>query len=405
MNYIEENPNSVVTAQVVVGIPSYNEAKRIPFPVKQADMALTRYFQGKSSVIVNCDNNSQDGTKETFLSLSTKRPKIYLSTPDGVKGKGNNVRNLINKALDLSAEAVIILDADLKSVTPRWIRNLGEPLLEGSDFVAPLYVRHKYEGPLTNNIAYPLTRALYGRRVRQPVGGEYGFSNKMAKIFSEWTGWIEPVSNFGVDMWMSTTAVRHHAGVIQSFMGGPRVHETVNIDYVRDDIFSDVVITLMGMMKQYQDFWKDVKWSRPTAIHGFGLSEVEVPPTVVVDQDNLWNGFISGLDEHRALLGGILKTENLDKLNEVASLPRNGFEFPTELWAKILYDFACSFKSQVADDDRLVQALKPIFLGKTLSFVVETEPMNTHQVEEYIEDQCIQFEKTKPYLVERWFGK
>jgi hypothetical protein len=188
-------------------------------------------------------------------------------------------------------------------------------------------------------------------------------------------------------------------------MGGPRVHETHNMEYVRGDIFRDVVITLFGMMNHYEDFWKDVKWSRPTAIHGFGLSEVEVPPTVVVDQDSLWSGFIDAIAGHGDLLSHVLKRENLDKLNEVASLPRNGFEFPTELWARILYDFACAFKNQSAPEDDLVEALKPIFLGKTLSFVVETEPMNTHQVEEYIEDQCIQFEKTKPYLVERWFAK
>jgi hypothetical protein len=405
MDYIEINPDNISAAQIVVGIPSYNEAQRIAFPVKQADMGLSRYFQGMSSVIINCDNNSPDSTKDAFLATSAKQPKIYLSTPEGVKGKGNNIRNLIDKAVQLSAEAVIILDADLKSVTPRWIRNLGEPLLEGSDFVAPLYVRHKYEGPLTNNFAYPLCRALYGRRVRQPVGGEYGFSAKMADIFKTESTWVDAVSNFGVDMWMTTIAVRRHANVIQSFMGGPRVHDVENMDYVRSDIFRDVVITLMSMMKHYEDFWKDVKWSRPTSIHGFGLSEVEVPPPVTVDQDALWSGFIDAIRSFEDLLGGVLKRENLDKLIEVAGLPRNGFEFPTELWAKILYDFACAFKNNIAREDELVEALKPIFLGKTLSFTMETAPMNTHQVEEYIEDQCIQFEKTKPYLVERWFSK
>jgi len=77
---------------------------------------------------------------------------------------------------------------------------------------------------------------------------------------------------------------------------------------------------------------------------------------------------------------------------------------PTGLWAKILYDFACAYKNQAAPADDLLSALIPLYWAKTLSFVLETQAMNNQQVEEYIEDQCVQFEKAKPYLVERWFS-
>ena len=128
--HIEENPDDVRAADLIVGIPSYNEAKLISWPTQMASEGLIKYFGNKNSVIINCDNNSPDGTRDAFMNTPTEVPKIYLSTPPGVKGKGNNIRNLFKKSCDLGAQAVLVVDADLKSITPRWIKNLGEPLFE-----------------------------------------------------------------------------------------------------------------------------------------------------------------------------------------------------------------------------------------------------------------------------------
>ncbi len=70
----------------------------------------------------------------------------------------------------------------------------------------------------------------------------------------------------------------------------------------------------------------------------------------------------------------------------------------------MLYDFAVAYKTREIPRDYLVAGLAALYYGKTLSFVLETQAMNTQQVEEFIEDQCVQFEKTKSYLLERWFS-
>ena len=50
-------------------------------------------------------------------------------------------------------------------------RAAAGPILKGGyDFVALLYARYKYDGTITNTVTYPLTRALYGHRIRQPIG-------------------------------------------------------------------------------------------------------------------------------------------------------------------------------------------------------------------------------------------
>ncbi|MFC1835084.1 glycosyl transferase [Thermodesulfobacteriota bacterium] len=402
MKAIEDNPKGVTQADVVVGIPSYKEAANIPFPTQQADKGLSKYFSDRSAVIINCDNNSPDDTRSAFMETDTDHPKIYLSTPEGVKGKGNNFRNLFRKVVELQAKAIIVVDADLKSITPQWIRNLGEPLFEDFHYVTPLYVRHKYDGTITNNIAYPLTRSLYGRRVRQPIGGDFGFSGEMAKLYAAGEGWTEEVAQFGIDIWMTTIAMRSRLPVIQSFMGRPKIHKPKDPAEDLGPMFANVVGTIFDLMDRYEEFWRAVKWSRPSAVFGFGLGEVELPPKVNVTVEGLYKKFSSGVEPNWDLYKQFLLPETFDKLEEVVGLPRNGFEFPTALWAKVLYDFACAYRTNTVPKADLLSSLIPLYNGRVLSFVMETEPMNTQQVEELIEDQCLQFEKTKPYLVERW---
>lgn len=403
MKAFEENPGGVSSAELVVGIPSYNEAEAIATPTTQADKGLSKFFPNRTSVIVNCDNNSQDGTREAFLNTPTKHPKIYVSTPEGVTGKGNNLRNLFEKAVELSAKAVVVVDADIKSITPQWVRNLAEPLFEESAYVTPLYVRHKYDRLVNNVIVYPLTRALYGRRVRQPIGGEFGFSGDLARTYLESDAWTDSVGQFGIDVWMTSIAMLSHVPVIQSFMGSPKIHRVRDPESDPGPVFRCVIATIFDLMCRHEDFWKEVKWSRPTRVFGFG-AEVTVPPPVMVDLDTLWRNFQTGTGTRWDLYRQILQEQTFGKVQEVAGLPKECFEFPTVLWARVLYDFAWAYKNQLAPSNDLFDALVPLYFGRALSFVMETEAMNNQQVEEIIEDQCLQFEKTKPYLVDRWFS-
>ena len=52
--------------------------------------------------------------------------------------------------------------------------------------------------------------------------------------------------------------------------------------------------------------------------------------------------------------------------------------------------------------DVLLDSLIPLYFGKTLSFVQKTERMSIQQAEEFIENESMIFEESKPYLLERW---
>jgi len=401
-DWIEENPDRVEKADVIVGIPSFNEADCIPFVAEQAAIGLKTYFNEYRCVLINVDNASEDNTRDAFLSVDTGTPKIYLSTPPGVRGKGNNFRNLFQKAVDLEAQAIVVVDADLRSITPRWIKNLGEPLLQDYGYVAPIYIRHKYDGTITNHLAYPFSRALYGRRIRQPIGGDFGFSGKMAKIYLESDLWDDYVSLFGIDIWMTTLAINSPFAMAQAFLGGPKIHRAKDPAASLGPMFVHVISSMFRLMEHFQDTWEKVQWSKPTPIFGFGLGETDMPPPVQVNEERLYTEFVAGFQKNEALYKQVLQEDVFGKVKEIAGLSYEQFELPSNLWAKIVFDFALAFYRPGAVRDALVESFVPLYFGRTGSYVRSTQGIQLRAVEDYIEEQCLVFEETKPYLVDRW---
>jgi glucosylglycerate synthase len=402
MEFFEENPDRVKEADIVVGIPSLNEARLIPYPTQQASLGLRQYFHDKRSVIINFDNDSTDGTKEAFLGTETEVPKVYVSTPPGIQGKGNNVRNFFWKACELGAKACIIIDADLKSITPRWIKNLADPLFQDFGFVAPLYVRHKYDGTITNSIAYPLIRSIYGRRVRQPIGGDLGFSGELARIYLEHPIWDERVADFGIDIWMTTVAICQNIPICQSFLGRPKIHKVKGPEIGATRIFHEIVGTLFSMMNYFDSFWRRVRWSKPTAIFGFGLGEVELPPPAEIDKDAIYNSFHKAVEDYENVWESMLGPEIFSKLGEVIETDASRFDFPSDLWAKVLFAHAIAYRRKQSDLENILNSLIPLYHASVYSYVLKTEEMSTQQAEEYIEEQCMVFEEARSYLDERW---
>lgn len=397
-----ENQEHVSSAQIVIGIPSYHEVDPIAGPVEVASRGLLQYFPKCSSVIVNVDNHSSDGTKEAFLNTPTKIPKIYVSTTECVKGKGHNIRNLLEVAAELKAEMILTLDADLKSVTPAWILNLAEQLFHGYDYVTPIYTRHKYDATITKNVAYPLLRTLYGLRIRQPIGGDFGISGRLARSLLVEKTWTEDVSHFGIDIWMTTIAIGRHFNVCQTFMGSPKTHRPKDPASDLGPMFSQVVGTIFQLMSDFEFLWKDVFKSRPTIIYGFGSGQRSDPPEVKVSRDRLHELFLSGAHKYGGVWRKDLSQQNWERVEELKKLSCEEFYYSSDAWARILFDFSIAYRNRVCGPSQITSALVPFYHSRTLSFVNKSDNMDTQEAERYLENITRVFEEEKPYLTQRW---
>jgi glycosyltransferase involved in cell wall biosynthesis len=403
MAFYEENPGEIVRADVVVCIPTANEVESIARTTAQVDKGLSEYFPDLQCAIINCDNHSLDGTREAFFSAPGKTPRLYISTEPGDGGKGRNIRNFFEKARQLEPKALIIIEADIKNISPLWIRNLGAPILKGAGFVCPLYVRHKYEATLTGSIIYPLLRCLYGRRVRQANAGEYGFSPKLLDTYLNSPLWNEAIESFGVDIWMANIALASRLPIVQAVMGTPKVHRLKDRYAHLGALFHEVVGTIFDLMQVYEDFWEQVKWSKPTALFGTDHQEVETPLPVDINTKRLHEMFVEGFDKYYGPWEMIYGPIVAPKLQEIRSIGLQHFSFPTQTWLTILFESAGAYRRMSPGDRKnLLDGLLPLYLGKVLSYVKKTERMSLQQAEEYIENECMMFEENKPYIVKVW---
>ncbi|MDY7036367.1 MAG: glycosyltransferase, partial [Thermodesulfobacteriota bacterium] len=240
-------------AEFIVGIPSYMEADSIPFVTTQVDQGITKYFPKLESIIVNVDNNSGDDTRGAFLSTETQTPKHYISTPKGVRGKGNNFLNLFRFAAKFkdTLKCVVVVDADLRSITPEWIKYLGEPILNGYDYALPYYSRHQFDGSITNHICYPLLYGLLGKNIRQPIGGEFCFSPAMMDFWLE-RKWTQTTRQYGVDIFMSLNAVLGDFKICEVGLGA-KIHKASAPKL--GPMFTQVVTTLFDFILAEKDKW------------------------------------------------------------------------------------------------------------------------------------------------------
>lgn len=407
----EDTVRRIGEADVLVGIPSYNNADTIGHVVRAVSAGLAKYFPGLRSVLVNSDGGSSDGTPgvvartlvdfEAMLISDRQSTLQKIITPyHGIPGKGSAFRTIFEIARRLRARACAVVDSDLRSITPEWIELLIRPVLdEGYDYVAPYYLRHKYDGTITNSIVYPLTRMLYGQRIRQPIGGDFGFSGTLAEHYLDKHVWESDVARFGIDVWMTTEAIASGARVCQSFLGA-KIHNPKDPAADLSAMLVQVMGAMFALMEEHQGVWAKVDGSQPVKLFGFQY-EVGVEP-VNVNVDRMIGSFRQGLVDLEPIWRRMLAEETIEAMLPLRDRQPQEFRIPDEVWTRLVYDAAVAYHRRVMPREHLLKALAPLYLGRTATFVLETQGLTSAEAEGRIETLCQVFEKHKSYLLERW---
>jgi glycosyltransferase involved in cell wall biosynthesis len=404
----------VGSADLMVGIPSFSNSETIGYVVRAATAGMVQYFPDLKPVLVNSDGGSPDDTPR--VAVSTESPdyieSIILVSPrhrlqrisftyGGISGKGTAVRALFEVARALRVKAMVMVDSDLRSIVPEWVELLAGPILKGGyDYVTPVYARYKYDGTITNNIAYPLTRALYGARIRQPIGGDFGISGDLVARYLELETFDDLTARFGIDVWMTHSAINEGFAVCQARLGA-KIHDAKDPASDLGPMFRQVVGTLFKLAGHYADRWLRLRGSHP--IPEYGFERVIAPEEIAVNQARLIDAFEAARLAEREAWAEMLASEQLERLDDVdCSVAPRDFHFPAELWVRCLYDTLVAYHRPGMARDRILAALTPLYFARTAGFIAETLEMTTDQAERVIDAQARQFEELKRYLVTRW---
>ncbi len=373
------------STDLVVGISTRNCAETIAGVIEKVDHGLTQFFPGKRGLIVVADGFSTDGTRDIADAVATRAERLVV-TEEGELGKGSAIRTIFRVAKARNAEAVALVDGDLTSIRPDWIERLIAPVVDGRDLVVPYYLRHRYDGVITNQIAYPLTNVLFGLGVRQPIGGEYGLSRRLIDLLLE-----HPLfpAKFGIDIFITLVAGAEGMNLVEAVLG-VKEHESTKQYADPEDLlvpmFYQVVGTLFRLVVHYRDYIRTVSTIR--SVPRLGVPPAISPAPLTVDRDKLYAQFHAKYDELVQGKAPFL-AELLPELDKVYALPLDKFSFPLDLWVRAVYLAINAFAR--SEDLTILDVLRVLWQGRFLSLVKETEGMTDEEAEEYVQGQCAAF--------------
>ena len=116
---------------ILVGIPSLNNQDTIGHVVGQAAEGLRTHFNAHACALMVADGGSTDDTRETALQVPVKGIDRVVTIYRGIPGKGSAVRAILQAMRLLGVGTGILVDADLRSISPEWIRLLAAPIHHG----------------------------------------------------------------------------------------------------------------------------------------------------------------------------------------------------------------------------------------------------------------------------------
>lgn len=393
---------------LALGVATYNNAATVAGVAEAVRVATEKHFRGMSAAIVNADAGSSDGTPEVLARAGVPCVLAHSEAPlgeraevpfHGVPGRGEALRTILAVAHRLGARTLVLLEADVTTITDEWPEKLSRPIREeGADWAVAAYLRHRYDGTITRLLLSPLLRALYARRLHQPLSGQQALSGRLVEhllVHPRWNWTGRDVT----DVWIVGTAIADGFSAWEVPVGAYRVQSAT-----RSRDLPTMVAQSLGavftVMDRHEDLWLETRGSEP--VPGYGDLPPALTDPVEVDVERMIEAFRLGLRDLTTIWEHIMTPETLgDVLTLDVADPRH-FRFPDDLWARVVYDFALGHHYGVVHREHLLRSLVPLYLGRTAAFIVATRNLGAAATEAQVEAVGAAFERQKPYLVERW---
>jgi glycosyltransferase involved in cell wall biosynthesis len=399
-DYARRQIEHLGNADIVVGIPAYYSDESLAYVIRMVAEGLEHFYPEKRALIIVADGGSTDDTREVAQGVDNHHFNIdvLVTIYRGIPGKGSAFRAIFEAAKYLQASAVALFDSDLKSIKPGWIRNILDPVLNGYDFVAPDYSRYKFDGTITNTIAYNLTRALYGVNIRQPIGGDFGMSSAMVNHSLNQDVWDTDIAKFGVDIWLTITAITGKFRICQARLGA-KIHGEKDPAADLGPMFREVVGTIFSLLGSDKTYLEEVKETINTPI--FGEAFGEEPEPFDVTPEPLVEYFRIGYKNFGPVWANIIEENDYNTVKKLAtSRSLKKFNLPTETWVRIVYRYAEHFCRAERQRFKILDTLIPLYNARVASLVMILREKNHAEAEEFYDGQAQVFESMRGYLID-----
>jgi glucosylglycerate synthase len=296
----------------------------------------------------------------------------------------------------LGARACCLIASKLENASAEWIGQLAVPLLEeDADLVVPYYARHKFEGLLNSSIIAPLTRCLYGKRIHNPLGPDFGISRR---LFEKMMGSERSANRTHPLASLTPTALCENLQVCEVYVGARMYPPTdwTNIS----SIVAQVLSPIFSEMERNAACWQRMRAS--SSVPAIGDPIFVSQDSGTVDISRMVESFHLGNSDLQEIWGLVLPPSSLVELRKLARLPLDQFHMPDDLWVRIVYDFALAHRLRTISRDHLLKSMTPLYLGWVASYARDLESGGESALEQRLERLSAAYESEKAYLVSRW---
>lgn len=307
---------------------------------------------------------------------------------------GAAVRVILAAADLLQARAVVVLDPEAGDITPERIAVLAAPLRDEVDLLAPAHPRPAGEGMLVTQLVRPLTRAVYGRDLREPLVPEFGASGRFATHCTQLDFNVSR-EQWRTHYWIAAEALAGPFTVRQHALGSRRASASLARAGLRR-VFHQVVSSMFSSIEANSGVWL----ARAPASTVTSVDVGIAPPETAQDGAGMLESFAADVTNLDEILRRILTPETHAALNAAAAAaaPR----LPDDLWAALVAEFLLAHRHYVILLDHIVQALLPLYIARAGTFLLEQAASPPETVEAAVESLCERFEQIRPRIVDRW---
>lgn len=349
-------------------------------------------YPEESGTEVSGQSSSQAGISFQSYSTPTADP---ASLPWNVASAAQ--RAICSLAVELQADACVLLRSDLAMLQTEAMQSLMMPILEKQcDLVLPVYPSSRFEGLINHAVLAPLERTLYGLRIKYPLAQDFSCSRQMCEVLSDQSGVHQAKST--ALTWPARVAALNGISVCQANVEVRHTTQREGLELTT--VLSSLLDSAYAEMEKYAPFWQRVRSSRPTETSGNPTQESSDGEPV--DVKPLVESFMLGTRNLQEVWGLVLPPVALLELKKLARLSPEEFRMPDEIWVRTIYDFALAHRLRTINRSHLLGALTPLYLGWVASYVQEVSEASSAVVEQRLERLAKAYEENKPYLLSRW---
>ena len=377
---VQKKIASLKAKDIVIGIPFSDQIETLPTVIRIAQEGLQQYLPDKKAAFIIAATHEGKSFSQQINALFKELTIVghFFSLDKELTGKGWAIRALMELSASLGSD-LLLLEPDFvrqgqQGMQPSWINSLYRPLELGSDYVLPVFTRPPEARRAADQLVIPLLVALYGYRVKEPMGGAYGIRREILPIFLQDTKLFADtdIGKYGIDIFLTITAIVHDVKICQANLGirckrpapgefAVRLRQTVRT------MFEQIEYTAQWWLQQ----GRFIKSEPPL----YGTLPALDPPAVDLDIPSAIERF--RVDFQRTanyLYKKLLDPSLYERLLDLSYTPVEKFSFSSADWAQCVYTLllAYFFQKEIPQDD-IVDTVTILSRARAATFMSEVQ--------------------------------